>query len=137
MPPRRTILPLSTINPEARVTVSLFGPLPAPALCGTPAEVAVKIVNQSFLTSRLEAELLGDVPAGVTLEFHPEPLLGVLDELLSLRITLTRPGATDLTIAFKSHNNVPDLGGGRDRVHFLMECVPDQRISRGIRPSWN
>jgi hypothetical protein len=28
---------------------------------------------------------------------------------------------TDLTIAFKAHNEVPDLGG-RDRVHFLMRC---------------
>jgi len=121
------------INPEARVSVSLSGALPAPARCGTPTEVAVKIVNQGFVTSRLVAQLVGDVPAGATLEFHPEPLLGVPNELRTLRIILTRPGPTDLTIVFKSHNDAPDLGG-RDRVHFLMGCVPDQRITLARRP---
>jgi len=110
-----------TINPEARVSVTLAGNLPPPAPCGTPAELLVKIVNQGFLTSRLEAKFIGDVPAGAKLEFHPEPLKGMPEELRALRVTLTSPGPTDLTIAFGSHNNAPDLGG-RDRVHFIMRC---------------
>jgi hypothetical protein len=69
---------------------------------------------------------------GVALEFHPEPLKGIVQELRTLRITLTRPGPTDIALAFRSHNNAPDLGG-RDRIHFLMECVPDQDISPGLR----
>ena len=64
---------------------------------------------------------MGNTPAGVTLDFHPEPLKGVPEELRNLRITLTKPGLTDLTVAFRVHNEVPDLGG-RDRVHFLFRC---------------
>jgi hypothetical protein len=122
-----------TINAEARVSVTLAG---SPVRCGSPADLSVKVVNQGFVTSRLEATLVGDVPAEVTLEFHPEPLLGVPDELRSLRIILTSPGPTDLTIAFRSHNNAPDLGG-RDRVHFLMECVPDQAGSSTMMETTN
>jgi hypothetical protein len=109
-----------TINPEARVSVALAGALPSPASCGTAANLSVRIVNQGFVTARLETELAG-VAAGVTLDFEPRPLTGVPEELRTLRITLTRPGVTDLTIAFKAHNGTPDLGG-RDRVHFLMRC---------------
>jgi hypothetical protein len=80
----------------------------------------VLVVNQGFVTAQLEAELV-DAPAGVTLEFHPDPLKGVPEELRKLQITLTKPGTTDLTVAFKAHNEIPDLGG-RDRIHFLMRC---------------
>ena len=71
---------------------------------------------------QLEAELVDDVPPGVKLDFHPVPLKGVPEELRVLRITLTQAGPVDLTIAFRAHNVVPDLGG-RDRVHFLMRCL--------------
>lgn len=111
-----------TINPEARVSVVLAGMLPRPVPCGTAAEFSLKIVNQGFVTSRLEAEFASDVPAGVSLDFRPAPLKGVREEFRSLRITLTNPNPTDLTIAFKAHNELPDLGG-RDRVHFVMRCV--------------
>lgn len=111
-----------TINPEARVSVTLAGALPPSAPCGTAADLSVKIVNQGFVTAQLEAELVGDAPAGVTINFHREPLTGVPEELRKLRITLTKPGPTDLTIAFKAHNEIPDLGG-RDRIHFLMHCL--------------
>lgn len=112
-----------TINPEARVSVALAGELPPPAPCGIATDLPVKIVNQGFVTAQLEAELVGNAPAGVTLDFHPAPLKGVPEELRALRIVLTQPGPTDLTIAFKAHNEIADLGG-RDRVHFLMSCVP-------------
>jgi len=111
-----------TINPEARVSVALAGSLLPSVPCGTAADFSVKILNQGFITSRLEAELVGDIPAGVQLDFHPERLKGVREEMRHLRITLSRPDSTDLTIAFKAHNEVPDLGG-RDRVHFVMHCV--------------
>lgn len=111
-----------TINPEARVSVALAGVLPQPVPCGTPADFSVKILNQGFITSRLEAEIVGDTPAGVSLDFHPAPLRGVHEEFRHLRITLTRPDPADLTITFRAHNEVPDLGG-RDRVHFVMHCV--------------
>ena len=111
------------INPEARVSVTLAGALPAPVLCGTPAVLAVKIVNQGFVTARLEAELVGDIPPGVAIDFHPAPLQGLPEEWRTLQITLTTPGPTDLTIAFRAHQELPDLGG-RDRVHFVMHCRP-------------
>lgn len=111
-----------TINPEARVSAALGGALPQPVPCGTAADFSVKILNHGFITSRLEAELVGDTPAGVSVDFHPEPLTGQREEFRHLRITLTRADPTDLTIAFKAHNEVPDLGG-RDRIHFLMHCV--------------
>jgi hypothetical protein len=50
-------------------------------------------------------------------------LQGVPEELRMLHLTLTKPGVTNLTIAFKAHNEIPDLGG-RDRVHFLLRCIP-------------
>jgi hypothetical protein len=111
-----------TINPEARVSVALAGSLPHTVPCGTAVDFSVKILNQGFITSRLEAEFVGDTPAGVNLDFHPEPLKGVREEFRHLLITLTRPDPADLTIAFKTHNEVRDLGG-RDRIHFVMHCV--------------
>jgi hypothetical protein len=111
-----------TINPEARVSVALVGPLPQAVSCGTAADFSVRIVNQSFATFGLEAGLVGNVPAGVSLDFHPAPLKGVREEFRILRITLTNPNSTDLTVAFKAHNELPDLGG-RDRVHFVTRCV--------------
>ena len=120
--PQETLIQI-TINPEARVSVALAGSsLPHPVPCGTAADFSVKILNQGFITSRLEAEFVVDTPAGVNLDFHPEPLKVVREELRHLRITLTRPDLTDITIAFKAHNEVPDLGG-RDRIHFVMHCV--------------
>jgi hypothetical protein len=110
-----------SINPEARVSVVRAGALPPSVPCGTPASLEIKIVNQGFVTTPLEARLI-DAPAGASLDFHPEPLKGMPQERRTLRITLIRPGETDLTVAFKAHRAIPDLGG-RDRVHFLMHCV--------------
>lgn len=110
------------INPEARVSATLGGALPPPTTCGTPVELAVKITNQGFITAGLEARLVGDPPEGARLDFHPEPLKGMPMELRTLRLTLTKPALTDLTIAFRPHNDVGDLGG-RDRIHLLMRCL--------------
>jgi hypothetical protein len=108
-----------TINPEGRVSVTLGGALPSPAPAGTPVEFGINIVNQGFVTARLEARLVGSPPAGATLDFHPEPLKGVPQETRTLRITLKSAAPTDLTIAFRLHSEVPDLGG-RDRIHLLL-----------------
>ena len=56
-----------TINPEARVSVALTGTLPASGSLRSAADFSVKILNQGFITSRLEAEFVGDTPAGVNL----------------------------------------------------------------------
>jgi hypothetical protein len=114
-----------TINPEARISVVLAGALPRPVPCGTPVDLQVKILNRGFVTARLEAEFVGDAPTGASLEFPPVPLTGIREELRNLRITLTKPNFTDLTIAFRAQNETPDLGG-RDRVHFLMHCLEVQ-----------
>jgi hypothetical protein len=111
-----------TINPEARVSVTLASELPPAVPCGTTVDLQVKIVNQGFVTSRLEAGFVGDVPPGIILDFPSVPLKGVPEEFRNLRITLTKPDPADLTIAFKAHNEIPDLGG-RDRLHFLMHCL--------------
>jgi len=110
-----------TINPEARVSVSVTGSLPPSVLCGTAVVIPIEILNQGFVTSRLEAQFVDDPPAGANLEFNPEPLKGVTEEMRSMRITLAKPGSTDLTISFRAHNEPPDLGG-RDRIHFLVNC---------------
>ena len=109
------------INPEARVSVFVTGPLPAPVHCGTAAVIPIEILNQGFVTARLGAQLVADPPAGVIIDFHSEPLRGAPEEMRALRITLTKRGPTDLTLAFRAHNEIPDLGG-RDRIHFLMNC---------------
>src|SRR5579862_4843516 len=105
------------INPEARISVTLVGALSAPMRCGKAMGVAVKIVNQGFITSRLESQLV-NAPVGVSFDFHPTPLKGLPEELRKLRITLMKPGLTDVTISFKTHNEIPDLGG-RDHIRFL------------------
>ena len=111
-----------TINPEARVSVAMAGDLPPPANCGTTIALCVKIINQGFVTAPLEARWAGDAPAGATLAFHVDALKGTPQELHNLNITLSRPGLTDLAIAFKTHGDPPDIGG-RDRIHFLMRCT--------------
>jgi len=109
-----------TINPEARVSVVLAGPLPQ-AHPGSAVDLAVKVVNLGFVTATLEAELVGDAVPGASLEFHPGPLRGKPVETRVLHLTLKNPGTVDLTVAFRTHNEIPDLGG-RDRIHFLMVC---------------
>lgn len=110
-----------SINPEARVSVALGAPMPARNTCGKPIILAVRIMNDSFITASLEAHLVGNVPSGLTIDFHPEPLTGQSEDERQITILLTEPGMKDLTISFKARNDIPDLGG-RDRVHFLMKC---------------
>lgn len=110
-----------TVNPEARVSVRLAGKMPTPAACGMAVDLPVRIVNQGFLTARLEVRWVGTPPPGAVLEFAAEPLKGVPEELRVLRVTLDKPGTTDLTLAFQSADDLPDLGG-RYRIHFLMSC---------------
>ena len=110
-----------TINPEARISVAIAGALPAPGSCGVPVDLALRIVNQGFVTAPLEAALVDTVPAGVTLALPPEPLKGQAEELRKLQVLLTRPGTADLTIAFAIHHQLSDFSG-LDRVHFLLRC---------------
>jgi hypothetical protein len=106
-----------TINPEGRVSAVLAGDLPRPAR--STVGLAVKVINQGFSTGRLLAVLVGDPPAGATLDFNAERLKGAPQEMRMLRITLTNPAPTDLTISFRLANEMPDFGG-RDQVHLLI-----------------
>lgn len=110
-----------TVNPEARVSAVLAGVWPPRIVCGKPVELPVKILNQAFLTARLEARLVGQLPAGVALEFDRTPLSGAPEELRTLRIAVPIVAAIDLTVAFRAPAEIPDLGG-RDRVHFVLHC---------------
>jgi hypothetical protein len=110
-----------SINPEARVSVALGSPIPARNVCRRPITLAVKIMNDSFITARLEAHLVGHVPPGLALDFKPARLSGKQEDWRALTITLAEPGPKDVTISFKVRNDIPDLGG-RDRIHFLIDC---------------
>lgn len=110
------------INPEARVSVSRNERLPLPmAACGQVMNVPVTIVNQAFLTAPLEVRLADPRPRGVVLAFSSRPLLGVSTEHRTLHITVVNPDLVDVTLAFRTRNNIPDLGG-RDRIHLLLQC---------------
>lgn len=112
-----------TINPESRVSATVSRPFPS-VQCGSLTNIPIGIINQSFSTLRLEASLVGDSPSSeVAIDFHPEPLKGTPKESLSLGIMLSRPGPVDITISFGARRVAHDLGG-RDRIHFMMRCVP-------------
>jgi hypothetical protein len=108
------------INPESRVSVSLAGPWPPPVPCSTAVSIPIEVLNLGYLTAQLEAQL-ADAPPGASLQLQSDPLKGTPEETRILKITLTNPGPSDLTISFKAHNGAPDLGG-RDRIHVLMRC---------------
>lgn len=109
------------INPEARVSVTEIGAFPD-LHSGRAIAVPVSIINQGFVTGMLEAELVGNAPAWVTLELRPERLKGGPTEMRIMRLLVGRPGTADITIAFRLHSEAPDLGG-RDRIHFLVRCL--------------
>lgn len=111
-----------TINPEARVSANFNGPLPTPVTCGKPTVLSVRILNCGSVNSQLEAALVENVPEGVTLQFRAAPLTGAPAELRQLKIVLNRRSLADVTIAFRSHSEAPDIGG-RNRIHFLMRCL--------------
>jgi hypothetical protein len=94
-------------------------------------DLPVRIVNQGYATGRLEAKLVGEPAPSAVLDFHPDRLKGSPLEMRTLRITLTSSAPTDLTIAFRLSNQVPDEGG-RNRVHLLMR--PQSRP--GARGAW-
>src|SRR5262249_32956628 len=88
---------LLTVNPESRISVELSADaLPAPAACGTPIELPVKIVNQGLVTFVLQAHLVDDVPEGVTVEFPSDPLLGIPEEARVVRVMLRNRTPVDV-----------------------------------------
>jgi len=112
-----------TINPEARVSVTFVGPVPTPVSCGAAVALTVEVINQAFVTSRLQARMTGSIPARANLMLDPLPLKGAPIEFRALHIILTTPGTQDITISFRLQNESPDFGGN-NRVHFLMRCLP-------------
>jgi hypothetical protein len=109
------------VNPESRVSVTEIGAIPD-IHRGVAAAIPVRIVNQGFVTGVLEAELVGNAPSWVAIEFYPERLRGLPSEARTLRLLISKPGTADITIAFRIHTEAPDLGG-RDRIHFLARCL--------------
>jgi hypothetical protein len=99
----------------------MTGSVPPSVPCGAASKLKVRVLNQAYVTALLEARLIGDSSNATSLEFHPKPLNGKPEEIISLRIKLQSPGVTDLTISFNARGEKQDLGG-RDRVHFLMQC---------------
>lgn len=110
------------INPEARIRVVLVAPLPLPVPCGTTLAVPIRIINQGYVTGRLEAEPIGEVLEDDVVDFEDKPLTGDPEEVRTMRVTLVNAGQTDLTIAFRIPNGIPDLGG-RNRINFLVSCL--------------
>lgn len=113
---------LVTINPEARVSVRLVAALPPAPVCGSALDIAVKVVNQGYVTAPLQVFWLSEPPPGASLTLLGDSLSGAAEERRILRVTLTNPELTDVTIGFNTRNNIPDIGG-RDRVHFLLNCL--------------
>jgi len=109
------------INPEARVGATLTGATGTTQACGTDIPIPVEIINQAGVTARLKAELVENVPSNVRLEFRPQLLHGLHEEMRVLHIVLNSPGLVDLTIAFRAQYASPDADGD-NRVHFLMQC---------------
>lgn len=110
-----------TINPEARVSATWMGPAPPAPVCGSAVEIPVAVVNQAFVTSALQAEIVGLAPAGATLRAQQLPLSGHASDTRAIELTLSERGPSDITIEFSIPNERPDLGG-RARVHFLVAC---------------
>jgi len=111
------------INPETRISVSRVGQLPSTTSCGKPLTLPVEIVNQGFVTAPLEASVVDGASEDISVEFPTQPLTGRDEERRILRVTLRKPGASDITVAFRARHGFPDLGG-RDRIHLLLRCAP-------------
>jgi hypothetical protein len=109
------------INPETRISVSRVGQLPSTTSCGKPLILPVEIVNQGFVTAALEASIVDGASEDISVEFPTQPLTGRDEERRILRVTLRRPGVSDITVAFRARHGFPDLGG-RDRIHLLLRC---------------
>ena len=109
-----------TINPEARVNAVIGDALPRPNRCNTPMPLAVKVFNQGGITAPLRAHLV-DAPQYITIHMDGSPLSGQPEEKRLLHVILSRPEATDITIAFSVAGDEGDLVD-RDRVHVLVRC---------------
>lgn len=111
-----------TINPEGRISVILTRNQETAPRCGSSLLFPVRILNQAFLTAPLEASLI-DAPTDTRVDFSSERLTGAVEEDRQLRLTLERPGLTDITISFHLHNDI-QASASRDRIHFLAHCIP-------------
>jgi hypothetical protein len=110
-----------TINPEARVSAKLTGPVPPPPHCGAPLILPVRIVNKGFVTSRLQTRLVADSPAGIALYFDAAHLRGTATETRELRIVPVSQASADVTIAFYTLDDTT-AGQSGNSVHLLVRC---------------
>lgn len=110
-----------TINPEARVRAVLTGAIPPPPHCGTPLILPVRIENEGFVTSRLQARLIADPPVGIALYLDAAPLRGAATENRELRIVPVSQASADVTIAFYALDDTTSAQSGNS-VHLLVRC---------------
>lgn len=109
-----------TINPEARV--SAVSNIPAPRVpCGEPAPLTVSVINEGFVTSPLQASVVGSGAGHVVLVFETSRLKGTARENREMKLRTIGSNPADVTIAFSISQEIGDLGG-RDRVHLLVRC---------------
>jgi hypothetical protein len=113
-----------TINPEGRVKVARGGHVPV-LKRGGPSLAWVKIENQSGGRQRLEAR--GTYSGAKENPFRLEVLAGTLRgrevEYRRMRITCTRAGKRELTIAFEAGQGTQDIGF-RGETPVLFEVRP-------------
>jgi hypothetical protein len=113
-----------SINPEARVSVTLAAPLPSPSACGSNTALNVKVINQGFITAALRASIVGEDAPRISLHMDSVRLSGKAEESRMLHLLPLGPDPVDVTIAFSIDKSIGDLGG-RDRVHFVVRCLAD------------
>jgi len=109
------------INPEARLTARRGTGQVADPQCGRAIEVTVRVENFGFVTAPLLVRLEEPVPDGVALESTARPLTGRIQETRVLRVHLSRPDPVDITLAFHTKGDIPDVGGAGS-VNLLLRC---------------
>jgi hypothetical protein len=113
-----------TINPEARVSARRTDAELPRMDCGVLAPILIRIANEAFVTSRVNASLR-DASASrmVTIQPIQQRLVGAAVEYRVLKISLRQAGTTDVTLTFDAGPGTEDLGS-RATVYFIANCRP-------------
>jgi hypothetical protein len=123
-PPKEEVFLVVTINPEGRVKVARGGHVPV-LKQGVPSLAWLEIDNQSGGRQLLEAR--GTYSGAKDNPFRLEVLSGTLRgrevEYRRMRITCTKAGKRELTIAFRAGQGTQDIGF-RGETAVLFEVRP-------------
>jgi hypothetical protein len=112
-----------TINPEARVSARRTVAKMPKLVCGLPASLLIRIVNEALVTSALRARL-PDAAMSSMVSIQPiQPrLAGASLEYRVLKLSLMHRGDTDITLTFDAGPGTEDLGN-RATLSLLTRCV--------------